>query len=269
MGAFPVEKDIVACLGLGAAICNEVTHSSNGITLNQAHSDKSSRKDAKSMAFSVGIANTISTSGGVGLTGSGGDVFFSPSVAVLFLETAKVYVPANVCEGRRIDYETWRLIGTDETDTTTAEDRLTASQSGKKVSDVSLTDDIGAVTHSKSAMYNKVATDMRAAVSDSLSTMFEATNAWNTHSLHSQYDIVKVRMPALQERQVSHSLEAPCSGPAQSRIVADPRPAMVDLRVARCASSCLLDVRCSFRTLLTLPPCWLLARLSCRLVLRP
>lgn len=198
VGFFPVEKDVVKCLGLGLAVCDELAHTSNGITVNQAHTAKGSRKDSKRMEFSVGFSNTISTSGEAGLTGAGGDMFFSPAVTVLIIENAKIYVPDTICEGRRIDFESWQMVGSQDD----PEDKLSLSKSGSKVDDVALTNDIGAVEHGKSSQYNSVAAQMRADVKTSLDDVFAVENAWNTHSLHSMFDILKVRIPVLEESKV-------------------------------------------------------------------
>lgn len=188
---------------------------------NQAHSKEARRSDGKTLAVSVAVGNTIATSGEPGLTGYGGDVFLSPAVAILFIETAKIFVPLDLCEGRRVDFETWRLIGDSAEES--AEERLSTAQSGNGVGNP-LVDpsqdalDDAALNSGASEHYNLVSSELRAGVKSDLDTVFDE-GVWNTHMLHSLHDIVRVRIPVLERRKVSRSplgtrgtLLAACSG---------------------------------------------------------
>ena len=144
-GGFKVDVDLATiflstsagfCVGIGGASCNKLADADSGAGFNFHHDDMDSRKDSRTAEFSVSVTNTLTTSGEPGLAGAGGDLFLSASVAVQFIETARIFVPDNVCSARRFDYETWILLGADETDADTpgyTEGVLFAAESGSKV----------------------------------------------------------------------------------------------------------------------------------------
>jgi len=142
----------------------------------------------------------------------------SASVAVQFIETARIFVPDSGCTARRFDYETWVLLGAKDADVDTpghAEKVLFGAQSGSKV-DANL-GNVGAADDEQEAQklsYNKVydqaAQKARANVRKGLSKVFSDSNAWNTHTIHSLQDILVVRLPILEERKERAELFLQC-----------------------------------------------------------
>lgn len=199
------------CAGSGFfQFCRKIEQSESGVGGEQEHKEGETNNGESSVDFSISTSQEISTSDYPGLAGSGGDLFVSPMVSILFVEVANIFIPANSCRASRSDSEEWALVGDSfsedvQEQRSRAEDQLDAANSGDRV--IGSLKSLEASTSSSQSASDGALKTQANSFQSAFQKTFETAyadgnlNAWNSHGVHSLFDIVMKRIPDLEARK--------------------------------------------------------------------
>jgi len=198
-----VKKDLKLCNGGGGglagpslAMCKEIIGGKNVLMKLQFAAEKGGSDDKSlSNSVTVGVTTSIETPSSGHLTGHAGDVFLTLAMSVRFRKLTHISV-TETCVASSVDTQKWFF-----------------APHGKDDMDVNEVEALKKVTAANIVANNQIPTadeafgdidilDLKKDFKTNfLNTAYTDSHArWNTHAIHSLYDIMFVRIPQLEEQ---------------------------------------------------------------------